>query len=284
MLTEADLLARSRTENFTVASRVLPKAARRHLLAFYAYARLVDEVGDSYQGDRMAALDEIERQLGVALSEPGRPDAAPAIAGAVRSVRSLGAEPTPLFDLIAANRQDQIVHGYRTFDELLGYCALSANPVGRLVLAAFGPATPQQVQWSDRICTGLQLAEHWQDVKEDALAERVYLPQEDLDRFGVDAGQLTGAPPASPEMRALMVFEVARTRRLLDEGKPLIRSLDGRPRWAVAGFWAGGHAALDAIACRDFDVLQGAPRPSRGRTAALALSALTSGWTRREAA
>jgi squalene synthase HpnC len=284
MLTEADLQARSRTENFTVASRLLPKVARQHLLAFYAYARLVDEVGDSFAGDRSAALDEIERQLDSVLSESGGTGVAPAVAGSARSVRALGTDPTPLFDLITANRQDQSVHTYQSFDELLGYCALSANPVGRLVLAAFGSATPQQTQWSDSICSGLQLAEHWQDVKEDARAGRVYLPQEDLDRFGVDRAQLTAPPPAGRELRALMVFEVARARRLLDEGKPLIRSLRGRARWAVAGYWAGGQAALDAIARHDFDVLYGSPRPSRSRTAALAIRALTDRVPRMEAA
>ena len=281
MLTEADLMARSRTENFTVASRLLPRPVRQHLLAFYAYARLVDEIGDSYSGDRLAALDEFQRQVEKALPEPGQPDTAPAIAGAVRSVRELDVEPTPLFDLIAANRHDQSVHSYQTFDDLLGYCALSANPVGRLVLAAFGSAGPQRLGWSDSICTGLQLAEHWQDAEEDARAGRVYIPQEDLDRFAVDTSELTGPPPASRELRALMVFQVARARRVLDDGKPLIRSLTGPSRWAVAGFWAGGHSALDAIAGRGFDVLGGAPRPSRTRTVALALQALRPG---REAA
>jgi squalene synthase HpnC len=196
------------------------------------------------------------------------------VADGARSVSGLGADAQPLFDLIAANRQDQSVHEYATFDDLLGYCALSANPVGRLVLAAFGADGDDRARWSDSICTGLQLAEHWQDVAEDAAAGRIYLPQEDLARFGVDRTALTAGAPASREFRALMVFEVARARGFLDGGKPLIASLQGSARWAVAGFWAGGHGALNAIAARRFDVLAGSPRTSRVGTLTRAISAL----------
>jgi phytoene/squalene synthetase len=111
------------------------------------------------------------------------------------------------------------------------------------------------------VCTGLQLVEHWQDVREDALAGRVYLPGDDLDRFGVDPADLTLAPPARSDLRALMVFEVARAREWLDRGTPLVASLTGTARLAVAGFVAGGHAALDGIARRDFDVLSPPGRP-----------------------
>jgi squalene synthase HpnC len=250
-----------------VASRVLPGPTRRHLLAFYGFARLVDQVGDDYPGDRRGALDWIEQQTRRALTEPGRGELHPLICTAVASVRSVDADPQALLDLVAANRQDQLVERYGTFESLLGYCRLSANPVGRLVLAAFGAATPDRLRWSDSICTGLQLAEHWQDVAEDARAGRIYLPGEDLGRFGVDAGQLTGSAPATAALRGLIGFEVARTRRILNEGSPLVGSLRGRARWAAAGFWAGGHAALDAIASRRFDPLGGAPPPGRGRVA-----------------
>jgi squalene synthase HpnC len=257
-----------------VASRVLPRAVRGHLRAFYAYARLVDELGDAYEGDRHAALDEMEEQTRAALVDSCAPDVWPVVADGARSVSELGADAQPLFDLIAANRQDQSVHEYATFDDLLGYCALSANPVGRLVLAAFGADGDDRARWSDSICTGLQLAEHWQDVAEDAAAGRIYLPQEDLARFGVDRTALTAGAPASREFRALMVFEVARARGFLDGGKPLIASLQGSARWAVAGFWAGGHGALNAIAARRFDVLAGSPRTSRVGTLTRAISAL----------
>jgi squalene synthase HpnC len=280
--TQAHIAVQARTENFTVASRVLPRPVRGHLRAFYAYARLVDELGDAYEGDRRAALDEVEAQTRAALVDTSAQDVWPIVAEGARSVSELGADAQPLFDLIAANRQDQTVHEYATFDDLLGYCALSANPVGRLVLAAFGAAGDDAARWSDSMCTGLQLAEHWQDVAEDAVAGRIYVPQEDLERFGVDRNALTAGPPASGAFRALMVFEVFRARRFLDGGKPLIASLQGSARWAVAGFWAGGHAALNAIAARRFDVLAGSPRASRVGTITRAISALIPPATRQE--
>jgi squalene synthase HpnC len=254
------------------------------LLAFYGFARLVDQIGDDYDGDRLAALDWLQDQTELALADPDLPGLYPLVAEAATSVRALDADPSALADLIAANRQDQLVSTYATFEELTDYCRLSANPVGRLVLAAFGETTPERQRWSDRICTGLQLAEHWQDVAEDAAAGRIYLPGEDMDRFGVTAGELTAGPPAAAPLRGLMAFEVARARRILDEGAPLVRSLHGPPRWAVAGFWAGGHAALDAIAARRFDPLHGAPRPAPSRLALHLAAALRRPTPNREAA
>jgi squalene synthase HpnC len=282
--TEADVMARASRENFRVASRLLPRKTREHLLAFYGYARFVDQIGDEYAGDRLAALDWIEAETRRSLADPGAPGGHPLIARAVASVAALGTDPAPLFALIAANRQDQVVSAYRTVSELRAYCELSANPVGRLVLAAFGSSTPERVRWSDAICTGLQLVEHWQDIAEDAAAGRVYLPAEDLDRFGVRPADLVAPPPAGPGLRALVAFEVLRARHLLDEGAPLIRSLDGRLRWAVAGFWAGGHAALDAIAACRFDPLAGASRPAPARVARRLVAGLGSEAATREAA
>lgn len=272
--TQIALADRARGENFTVASRVLPRDVRQHLLAFYAFARHVDELGDAYEGDRLAALDEVEAQTLAALDNVEGAGVRPVVGAAVRSVSDLSADPKPLFDLIAANRQDQFVSAYDTFDDLLAYCALSANPVGRLVLAAFRASGDARTTWSDSICTGLQLAEHWQDVAEDASAGRVYLPREDLERFGVSPTALSNNAPASGALRAVMVFEVARARRYLEDGKPLIAALHGSARWAVAGFWAGGHAALDAIAQHGFDVLAGTPQRSRVRTLTRAITAV----------
>ena len=250
---EAEILGRAGNENFVVSSLALPGRVRRDLMAFYGFARLVDQLGDAYAGDRRAALDWLEAETTAARSDPtGRHRL---VAAATEAVGRLGMDPAPLHDLIAANRQDQDVTSYATYAELLDYCALSANPVGRMVLGAFGALDPERAALSDAICTGLQLAEHWQDVREDALAGRVYLPGEDLERFGVDPATLTGPGPADGALRALMAFEVARARRELDRGRPLVATMQGRARWAVAGFWAGGHGALDAIADRDFDVL-----------------------------
>lgn len=288
-----EILGRASGENFVVSSLVLPARARAHLMAFYGYARLVDQIGDAYRGDRRAALGWLELEVTASLANPtGRH---PLVAAATTSVTALGIDPQPLFDLIAANRLDQDVTRYRTFGDLLGYCALSANPVGRLVLGAFGPDRErppgqhertdrdEQAALSDAICTGLQLAEHWQDVREDAAAGRIYIPTEDLERFGVDPDNLSGPGPADRRLRALMAFEVARARRELDRGRPLIAMLSGRSRWAVAGFWAGGHAALDAIGRRDFDVLTPPDRPAPSRVALHLLAGLAAPTGRRRA-
>jgi squalene synthase HpnC len=277
-------MGRAGSENFPVALRLLPEQVRKDLLALYGWARLVDQLGDDYPGDRSAALDEVERQLKAALTGDGGPLPAPRphplVTNIAETVRRRGLASGPLFDLVQANRQDQAVSRYETFADLVGYCRLSANPVGRMVLAIFEVSTPERVAWSDSICTALQLTEHWQDVAEDALVDRVYLPQTDLARFGVQVGQLvppptgytdhrsrrsTGAAPA--ELRALLAFEVARARRMLDEGSPLIASLRGRLRVAIAAFVAGGQAALDALAATDFDPFAAGTRPTPMRFA-----------------
>jgi squalene synthase HpnC len=258
-------LGRAGGENFPVALRILPSEVRRDLLDVYGFARLTDQLGDAYPGDRLAALDWLERDLQGALAGER---AHPLVASVALALSRHHMNPAPLFDLIEANRQDQSVTSYATFEDLLAYCRLSANPVGRLVLGIFEQADLTQVGWSDAICTGLQLAEHWGDVAEDAVAGRVYLPEEDLDRFGVDSKELHAGPPARAAVRALMAFEVDRARRYLREGTPLVSSLRGWARAAVCGFAGGGFAALDAIAAARFDPLGGAPRRSTLRIAA----------------
>lgn len=283
------VLGRASSENFPVASRLLPAAVRGDLMALYGWARLVDQLGDDYPGDRVAALDEVERQLRAALALDAGEGAAdgeahhPLVVGIAATVHRLGIAPEPLFDLVQANRQDQVVSRYETLEDLIGYCRLSADPVGRMVLSIFGASTPERVAWSDKICTALQLVEHWQDVAEDAIVGRVYLPQEDLRRFGVDNDQLVPPPVDRPllrsslaatsrwgtpvVLRSLLAFECARARRMLDEGTPLVGSLRGRLRVAVAGFVAGGHAAIDELAATDFDPFADGRRPSGRRFA-----------------
>jgi squalene synthase HpnC len=267
-----------------VASRLLPSGARRHLMAFYGYARLVDQIGDAYQGDRMAALGWIEDETTRALKDPESPGLLPLVDRAAGSVTSLGLDPAPLYALIAANRQDQTMASYETFEDLLRYCTLSANPVGQLVLGAFGVATAERIRYSDSICSGLQLVEHWQDVAEDAGAGRVYLPAEDMRRFGVERSDLLSPPPAPAALRGLMIFECARARRLLHEGAPLLSRLNGRCRWAVTGFWAGGLAALDGLAAQRFDPLSATPRRPPVRLLTGMVAGLSPFGPRREAA
>jgi squalene synthase HpnC len=255
------VMARARTENFPVASRVLPRRIRSHLLALYGFARLVDELGDSARGDRLEALDWLENELDRAFE--GRAQH-PLLVRLTPTLRECDLQREPFVRLIEANRLDQRVSRYATWEDLRGYCALSADPVGELVLGVLGCATPERIALSDSICTGLQLTEHCQDVAEDLAKGRVYLPGEDLARFGCTIEEL-GAQHAGGPLREVLAFEVARARGLLREGAPLIGELRGRARIALAGFVAGGRVALDAIEDAGYDVLAGPPRAGAGR-------------------
>jgi squalene synthase HpnC len=257
-----EIYGRASGENFSVASVVLGRTARRHLLAIYGYARLVDQIGDAATGDRLARLDSFEADLD-RIFEREEPEH-PVLRRLRPTVSELALPRGPFARLIEANRRDQQLASYPTYDELLSYCDLSANPVGELVLHVFGAATPDRIALSDRVCSALQLAEHWQDVAEDRGAGRIYLPAEDLDRFGVSASDLD-ADSAGAELRRLMAFEVTRARQLLDAGAPLVKRLRGRARIAVAGYVAGGRAALGAIEAAGYDVLAGPPRASAAR-------------------
>jgi phytoene synthase len=270
---EAQLLARADHENFPVVTRLVPREARAQLLAVYAFARLTDDLGDEHPGDRSAALDWLEGDLRAAID--GRPSH-PVTARLSRTITATGLTAAPFLDLIAANRRDQSVVRQASWEDLLDYCRLSANPIGTAVLAIAGALTPERQALSDRVCSGLQVVEHLQDVREDAAAGRVYLPADDLRRFGVADADLA-APVASPALRAAVAYELARARELLAAGIPLSRSLRGWSRVAVAGYVAGGLAAADAIEAAGFDVLAGPTRPSRPRTLRHTLRVLASG-------
>jgi squalene synthase HpnC len=264
----ADPAAQAGSENFPVALGILPRRYRRHLMAVYRFARLVDDAGDegsSTEAARMSLLDSLDRDVTLIASDSGVPRN-PVIRDLAPTVSECGIPLQPLHDLIQANRQDQAITRYQTFAELAGYCELSANPVGRMVLHIFGSATPERLRRSDQICTALQLAEHWQDVAEDFGRGRIYLPAEDMSRFGCRPEDLA-APAAGPAVRALMAFETDRAARLLDDGAPLTGMLRGYARLAVAGYVAGGRAALAAIAAAGHDVLAGTPRPGKRRVA-----------------
>ena len=268
-------------ENFPVALRLLPARYRRHLQAVYGYARAVDDMGDEAPpGERARLLDDLEADLGRLYRFQGPDPGDPPRLGVVRAlapvVAECGVPQQPFLDLIQANRQDQVVSRYATFDDLVRYCELSANPVGRIVLYVFGAVSPDRLVLSDRVCTALQLAEHWQDVAEDLAAGRIYLPAEDLARFGVSEADLA-APSAAPQVRELMAFQVRRARELLDQGAPLIGNLRGAARVAVAGYVAGGRAALVAIAGARYDVLRVTPKPRRGRLVREVLTAYAAG-------
>jgi squalene synthase HpnC len=254
---------------------MLPGRYRRHLAAVYGFARSADDMGDEAPAaQRLGLLDELAADVGRLYGgkEP-RLAAVRALAPAVAECRI---PQQPFLDLIAANRQDQVVTRYPTFGDLLAYCRLSANPVGRIVLHVFGVATHERQALSDRVCTALQLAEHWQDVAEDLRAGRIYLPAEDMDRFGCTEAGLAAAN-AGPELRALLAFETGRARALLDAGAPIVGTLRGAARAAVAGYVAGGRAALAAITGCRYDVLAATPRPRKRRVATEMLRAYATG-------
>ncbi|PRH77790.1 squalene synthase HpnC [Streptomyces solincola] len=263
-------------ENFPVAPFFLPRAWREDLMAVYGYARLVDDIGDGdlapggadarllgvapeQAGDRLLLLDAFEADLRRVFD--GVP-AHPLLRALQPVVRRHRLAPEPFLGLVEANRQDQLVRRYETYDDLLAYCELSANPVGRLVLGVTGTTTPERVRRSDAVCTALQITEHLQDVAEDLAADRIYLPAEDMKRFCVSEDDLA-RPTAGASVRALVAYEADRARRLLDEGGvPLTASVRGRLKLLLAGFTAGGHAALDAVRAAGYDVLAGPPRPT----------------------
>jgi squalene synthase HpnC len=254
-------MAQARWENFPVASRLLPRRIRGDMLTLYGFARLVDDLGDEAEGNRSSHLDWLEAELEAAYQGAATH---PLLRRLSEPIARHGIPPEPFRRLIAANRQDQVVRAYSTYEELSAYCELSANPVGHLVLYVLGSATPDRMKLSDAVCTGLQLAEHWQDVAEDLQAGRVYLPRQDMDVFGVSREDLARRP-APPQVRRLLAFEVGRARDLLDRGAPLAARLSGRAGLAVAGFVAGGRAALRAIERAGYDVTSGPPRAAPPR-------------------
>ncbi|MER5811568.1 squalene synthase HpnC [Streptomyces sp. NPDC002033] len=272
-------LAKAAAENFPVAPAFLPRAWRDGLTAVYGYARLVDDIGDGDLApggrdavllglepdavdDRLAMLDAFEADLMRVFGAADGPPRHPLLLALRPVVRAHGLTPEPFLGLIEANRQDQRVARYATYGDLLRYCELSANPVGRLVLSLTGTSTPERIRRSDAVCTALQIAEHLQDVTEDLGRDRIYLPAEDMRRFHVAENDLR-APSAGASVRSLVAFETERARDLLNEGTPLVGSVNGRLRLLLAGFVGGGRAALRAISATGFDVLPGPPKPTR---------------------
>ncbi|MFF9688741.1 squalene synthase HpnC [Streptomyces sp. NPDC014623] len=274
-------LDKAADENFPVAPFFLPRAWRDDLMAVYGFARLVDDIGDGDlapggadarhlglepgQGeDRLAALDALEADLHRVFAATGDGPRHPLMRTLRPTVRRCALTPEPFLGLVEANRQDQKVRRYGTYGELLAYCELSANPVGRLVLQITGTASPDRIRRSDAVCTALQIAEHLQDVAEDLGRDRIYLPAEDMARFHVGEPDLA-VPSAGAAVRALVAYEAERARDLLDEGVPLVGSVHGRLKLLLAGFVGGGRAALGAISAAGFDVLPGPPKPTAPR-------------------
>jgi squalene synthase HpnC len=256
----AEVAARAAGENFPVGSVLFPRALRPHIRALYCYARLVDELGDSFDGDRLAALDELEREVDAAFA--GAPTW-PVLRNVQPTIREFELPREPFLRLIEANRMDQRVTEYETWDDVKNYCVHSADPCGRLILGLLRRLDePELVAASDDVCTGLQLVNFLQDVPRDLELGRIYLPAEDRRRFGDPA-----LDRPSEELRELLRFEAARAAELLSAGEVLRARIGGRLGRAVALFSRGGLAALDALESAGWDVFSQRPKPSRTRLA-----------------
>jgi squalene synthase HpnC len=260
-------LARRHYENFSVLSWFTPPTLRSDFAAVYAFCRWADDLGDE--------LDDPERSLALLSWWRGELKGLyegrarhPVMVALQETVERHAIPPEPFEALISAFEQDQSVHEYKTYSQLLDYCTRSANPVGHLVLHLTGDHALPRVRLSDATCTALQLANFWQDVRRDLAIGRIYLPEEDRTRFGVTREMLERAP-ASPEFRRLMAYEVERARGLFEEGRPLVNELSGRVAVAVELFTRGGIAILERIERQDYDVLS--RRPRIGRLAKLGL-------------
>lgn len=271
-------LAESHYENFTVASWLLPTALRQPMCNVYAYCRwaddLADEVGDPARS--LELLDWWEREL--LASYEGR--AWHPVFVALRATNEeFAIPPEPYLDLLRAFRQDQRRTSYATFDELLGYCRNSANPVGRLVLHLGRCASAENIALSDSICTGLQLANFWQDVARDLDSGRVYLPEETLARFRYSRERLYQRT-ADDEFRQMLAFEVDRAAERLRAGSPLVERVPGELQIDVGLFVAGGEAILQAIRAADYDVWTRRPTVSKlAQTGLLARAAWNRFWS-----
>jgi squalene synthase HpnC len=266
-------LARNHYENFTVGSWLLPRALRRHVYAVYAFCRHVDDLGDEAPGDRLRLLDDWQAELERCYdSTPSHP----VFVALQETIRRFAITPQPFLKLIEANRMDQRTSRYRTFDELLHYCDHSANPVGHLFLYLFGYADAERQGLADATCTALQLTNFWQDIAVDLGKGRVYIPQEDMARFGYSEEELEQGI-VNDSFRALLAFEVGRTRDLFAKGLRLLDMVDGRLKVDLKLFSLGGLAVLKALESNGYDVFRRRPRLSRWRKAALFVRGLLPG-------
>ncbi len=265
-------LARSHYENFSVASWFLPARLRQHFFNVYAYCRISDDLGDEV-GDAAASLQllgEWERELHACYA--GKPRH-PVFVALAETVKTFDIPKHEFAGLLQAFRQDQSVTRYETFADVQNYCVYSANPVGHLVLYLCGYRDAERQRLSDCTCTALQLANFWQDVSVDFEKGRIYLPLEDMRRFGVSEDDLR-AQRNTPEFRQMMKFEVERAREWFARGLPLIGQVDRELAVDLDLFSRGGMEILNAIEEQDFAVLGRRPSISKARKLALVARAV----------
>jgi len=268
---------RAHYENFPVGMMV-PRARRPYVHALYAFARAADDFADEpmYEGMRAEKLDQWETRLHAAYE--GRAED-PIFIALAETVRALDIPRALLLDLLSAFRQDTVKTRYETWEELLDYCRRSANPVGRLVLLIFDYRDPELASLSDRVCTALQLANHWQDLAVDLARGRIYAPRELRERHGVKEWDLNAAR-VGPEFTALMQDLIARTRDSFLAGRPLCDRVGRDLRFEMRLTWLGGWTILDAIERAGYDVFRRRPRHGLAGKARLAWRA----WRWRPAA
>jgi len=266
-------LAKSHYENFHVATWFLPQRLRPHFHSIYAYCRISDDLGDEVgdAGQSLALLDFWQRELDACYRGETRH---PVFVALAETIRQCEIPKEPFANLLKAFRQDQTVTRYATMQDVYGYCVNSANPVGQLVLYACGYRDAERFALSDFTCTALQLANFWQDVSVDYLKNRIYLPLEDMRRFGVTEEQIRERR-CTDEFRALMKFEVENAQKLFEMGLPLIGKLDAELAVDIDLFSRGGQEILRAIARNNYDVLSARPSISKPRKLALLMRALT---------
>jgi squalene synthase HpnC len=264
-------LAKSHYENFSVATWFLPKRLRQHFYNVYAYCRISDDLGDEV-GDpqqSLELLDQWEAELNACYAGPPKH---PVFVALAETVKQFGIPQHEFSDLLIAFRQDQTITRFETFDDILAYCRYSANPVGHLVLYLCGYSDAERQQLSDYTCTALQLANFWQDVFVDYGKGRVYLPLEDLRRFGV-TGEDIAQGRATPQFVAMMKFEVERARDWFARGLPLVKMVNRELAIDLELFSRGGQEILNAIERQGFDVLRARPAISKSRKLMLVLRA-----------
>ncbi|HUT87030.1 MAG TPA: squalene synthase HpnC [Candidatus Heimdallarchaeota archaeon] len=265
-------LARTHYENFTVISRLVPRRIRVHLATLYAFCRTVDDIGDEAPGDRIELLDRFEAELHAAYD--ARPYH-PVIVALQHTIHTYNLPAEPFSQLIEANRIDQEKPRYETFAELLHYCEHSANPVGRLFLMLYGYRDEERFALSDATCTALQLTNFWQDIKRDFAMGRIYLPEDEMRRFGVTEQDLS-RHRAEDRVKELVRFQVARTRGYFEAGLPLIDLVNGHLKIDIALFSRGGLAILDKIKQQNYDTLSARPILAKKEMLGLFFSTLLS--------
>ncbi len=256
-------LARSHYENFSVTTWFLPKRLRPHFHSVYAYCRISDDLGDEVGNSQqsLALLDAWERELDACYR--GSPKH-PVFVSLRETVIACDVPKQPFADLLKAFRQDQTVHRYETFEDLLGYCRYSANPVGHLVLYLCGYRDHERQELSDFTCSALQLANFWQDVAVDFAKDRIYLPLEDMRQFGVTEQQIADRH-FDAQFRDLMVFQLRRAREWFERGLPLAEKVDSELAIDIELFSRGGIEILNAIERQGYDVLKNRPIVSKRR-------------------